>query len=77
MCQYKKYNIFGTTSGELFFIHSDYFCPTHKKNYPNDILCKYFKISSTPITKIVVKGDLILLSSSKNNGIIYLNIKNY
>jgi hypothetical protein len=77
MAQYKKINIFGTTSGELYFVNSDFFCPNHRKTYGTNILCKYFKISSTSITKIVVKGDDILLSSAKNSGIIYINIKNF
>ena len=74
MAQYKNYNLFGTTSGELFFVNSSWFSSNPKKE-TNNILCKYFKISSSSISKIVVKGNDILLTSTKSNGVIHLKIK--
>lgn len=73
MAQYQKFIILGTTAGEVLFINSDFFCSSHKKNTKFSAICKYFKLFSTPITRLSIQNDRLFVSSSKNNSI--LNIK--
>jgi hypothetical protein len=74
MAQYHKFIIVGTTAGEVFFINSDFFSNTQKKNTNSLAVCKYFKLFSTPITRLAIHHDRLFVSSSKNNSILSIKI---
>lgn len=76
MAQFNKYIVLGTTMGELIFVHSDFFCALHRKLHKPTKLYKYFKLFSSPITKIVTLTDRIIVSSAKNNSIMNIKVIN-
>lgn len=76
MAQFHKFIVLGTSMGELVFVDSDFFCSLHRKLYKPSKLYKYFKLFSSPITKIITFNDHIIVSSSKVNSIISLKVIN-
>lgn len=74
MTQFNKHTIIGTSSGELLFVNSDFFCNKETKYKLNSSICKFYHLCSGSITKIVVDKNFIYVKCSKSSGVLKLQI---